>query len=260
MHNLMPMVPSNGIHVPFHTIVMEPFQHAFTFGSKHADVKGNSHIGLESTEDVAGAFMGSQGQFLVTSPNQFVILTPLAEHQPPSLGMALFPKKETHTAQEGLKGKSYSIIPGSCIMAYNFDSDTSSSLKSITVFMGVGCGLMTRNDVYRSAQGALAQSLIHFNAIWNCIVKAKHSLKTKSNDKNCADEDTVSTCVLDLVTFDPEPNIRERQTDMQVPISKGPCRNASVIPVVTAYPIPEDRLRLLEKLENKRQKTPQQKP
>jgi hypothetical protein len=256
MHNMMPELPSNGVHVPFHTIVMEPFQYAFTFGPTHLEVAGGSHIGLESPEKVAGAFIGSQGEFLVTSQDQFVILTPRPEPHQLILGTALFPKKETHIAQLGQKGKSYSIRPGSCIMAYNLcPRKTGAGLKSVTVFLGVGCGLLTRNDVYRSAQGAFAQSLMHFNGIWNAIVNtSSRSSTAEANEKSSDPKSWVP--FLDLAAFDPEPHLRERHADMQTPISRViPYRmTTSTIPVVKAYPISEDRERLMEALSHKRQR------
>jgi hypothetical protein len=45
IHNMMPDKASEGIHVPFHTIVMDPFRKPFTFGPKRCDVKNCSHIG-----------------------------------------------------------------------------------------------------------------------------------------------------------------------------------------------------------------------
>ena len=98
IHNMLPEMPSNGVHVPFHTIVMEPFQHSFTFGSTQQEVPGGTHIGMDSEEEVAGAFIGSHG-FMVMSANHFVILTPKCQQL--SLGAALFPRKETHTPNVG---------------------------------------------------------------------------------------------------------------------------------------------------------------
>jgi hypothetical protein len=88
IHNMMPDKPSEGIHVPFHTIVVDPFRKPFTFGPKRCDVKDGSHIGLQSDASVAATFVGTEGEFLVMSTNQFVILTP-KEGMPVTTGNTL---------------------------------------------------------------------------------------------------------------------------------------------------------------------------
>jgi hypothetical protein len=162
MHNMMPDKPSEGIHVPFHTIVMDPFRKPFTFGPKRCDVKNGSHIGLQSDASVAATFVGTEGEFLVMSTNQFVILTP-KEGVPVTTGNTLFPKETTHDMHVAEKEKSYPITVGTIIMAYNFDEMP--GLRSITMFMGVN----STANVYHSAQGAMAQSLVYFNLIWKAI-------------------------------------------------------------------------------------------
>jgi hypothetical protein len=162
MHNIMPDKPSEGIHVPFHTIVMDPFRKPFTFGPKRCDVKNGSHIGLESDVSVAATFVGTEGEFLVMSADQFVIFTP-KQGGKTTVGNTLFPKETTHDICVAEKEKSYPITIGAVIMAYNFNQ--APNLKSVTVFMGMN----PVSNVYHSAQGAMAQSLVYFNAIWKAI-------------------------------------------------------------------------------------------
>ena len=173
IHNIMPEKPSEGVHVPFHTMVMEPFRKPFTFGPKRCDVKNGSHIGLESDASVAANFVGTEGQFLVMSSNQFVILSPKAGLNV-TVGTTLFPKETTHTLLVAEKEKSYPITVGTVILAYNFD--TLPSLKSITVFMGANAV----DNVYHSALGAMSQSLVYFNAIWKAIADERGCVKKEA--------------------------------------------------------------------------------
>jgi hypothetical protein len=188
MHNLLPDKPSEGIHVPFHTIVMDPFRKPFTFGPKQCDVRHGSHIGMESKAPVAANFVGTEGEFLVMSTNQFAILSP-KEGGPIAVGTALFPKETTHVMHVAEKGKSYPITLGTAILAYNFEEMP--SLKSITVFMGVHA---TAN-VYHASLGAMAQSLVYFNTIWKAIAD-KHSVNKEA--------------------FKPDAVSREKYADMRV--------------------------------------------
>ena len=192
MHNMMPDKPSEGVHVPFHTIIMNPFRRPFTFGPQRCDVKDGSHIGLESEMAVAANFVGDSGQFLVMSPNQFVILKP-KPGIPISIGCALFPKESTHIMYEAEKAKSYPVTVGTSILAYNFDLKP--SLKSITIFMGSDSTTHPKDDVYRSTLGAMAQSLLYFNSIWKAIAKEKTIFKEE---------------------FKPEAVSREKYPDMKV--------------------------------------------
>ena len=228
IHNMMPDKPSGGIHVPFQTIVMDPFHRPFTFGPVCCEVEDGSHIGLESTEDVAGVFVGNHGEFLVMSENQFVILTP-KQGQPITLGTALFPKAATHVLEVGKKGKSYRMRTGSSIMAYNFESE-STTLKTVTIVLGIAGSSLNRNDIYKSAQGALAQSLVYFNRIW-------HSIAPYSKD------DTKSkTIVTDA--FNPMPVEREKNSDMKLLMNLPPPlvlatvpSNTDNLPIVKALPL-----------------------
>lgn len=172
IHNMMPEKPSEGIHVPFHTIVMDPLRKPFTFGPKRFEVKNGSHIGLESNTSVAASFVGTEGEFLVMSPNQFAILTP-KQGMPITVGHALFPKETTHELVVAEKDKSYPIAVGACILAYNLND--SPSLKSITIFMG--SSTHTSSDVYHSALGAMAQSLLYFNSVWKAILQGQTLVK-----------------------------------------------------------------------------------
>ena len=189
IHNMMPEKPSEGIHVPFHTMVMDPFRKPFTFGPKRCDVKNGSHIGLESDASVAATFVGTEGQFLVMSANQFVILSPKAG-MPITVGSTLFPKETTHDIHVAEKEKSYPVTVGTVIIAYKFDALP--SLKSITVFMGANA----TDNVYHSALGAMSQSLMYFNSIWKAIT-----------DKRCE---------VNKEAFKPAEVGREKYADMRV--------------------------------------------
>jgi hypothetical protein len=77
---------------------------------------------------------------------------------------------------------------------------------------------------------------VHFNAGWNAISTIKK------------DDNGGSAVTVDAKAFNPEPNARQRHPDMQVSIARNPDTQSTTIPVVTAYPIPEDRERLIEAL------------
>jgi hypothetical protein len=189
MHNLLPEKPSEGIHVPFHTIVMDPFRKPFTFGPERCDVKHGSHIGMESDAPVTATFVGTEGDFLVMSADQFVILRP-KEGGHITVGATLFPKETTHEVHVAEKGRSYPITMGTAILAYHFDEMP--GLSSITVFMGVNA---TAN-VYYAALGAMAQSLVYFNGIWKAI----------AHNKRCVSKEA----------FKPTEVSREKHADMRV--------------------------------------------
>jgi len=188
MHNMLPENPSVGIHVPFHTITMDPFRKPFTFGPRRCDVKNGSHIGLQSDVAVAASFLGMEGEFFVMSKNQFVILTPKAGI-PVTVGSALFPKDTTHDMHVAETEKSYPISVGTVIMAYNMDQMP--SLNSVTIFMGSN----PTTNLYHSAQGAMAQSLMYFNDLWKAI----------SNER-CVNKEA----------FKPEEVSREKYPDMRL--------------------------------------------
>lgn len=232
LHNMMPEKPSEGIHIPFHTIVIDPFRRPFTFGPNCCEIEEGSHMGLDSREFMAGAFFGTAGAFLVMSDNQFIILTPKSGQQM-LLGMAMFPKKETHTLEVGQKGKSYLIRPGSCILAYNLDSATP-HFKTVSMFLGTGCLPPNKIDLCKAAQSAMAQSLMHFVRIWKSIAPP---LKDNAAKKAISDE-----------LFDPEPDAHETHMDMKIPIdipylsvSKESAKHEA-IPIVRAYPVLHDTL------------------
>ena len=236
LHNILPESPSQGVQVPFQTIVMDPFRRPFTFGPTCCQVSNVSHIGLDSTEDVAGVFIGNYGEFLVMSENQFVILTP-KQGQSITVGTALFPRAETHVIEVGKKGKGYRMRVGSCIMAYNFDSN-SLSLKHTTLFLGSN---QSTNDIYNSAQGAMAQSLLYFNSIWHAI--APYS-----------DEDKMGKKIV-IEAFNPKPPDREKGLDMKLVMNMPykPPLVLATIPKTTSLPVV--KAQPLESKENKRQKT-----
>ena len=233
MYNMMPERPSEGVHVPFQTIIMDPFERPFTFGPDRCDVKNGSHIGLESKETVAGAFVGSDGEFLVMSDNQFIIFTPKSD-RPVTTGAALFPKAESHEFQLAEKGKSYAIKVGSCIMTYSFESTP--HLKTVTFFLGVSSNIAYRDEIYRSALGAMAQSLVYFNKIWQSV--SDKSKKTVSMD-----------------LFKTEPSTRERFPDMKIIMHsiERPC-------IIATHPASSCNLPTIKTCQsslpnNKRQKT-----
>jgi hypothetical protein len=198
MHNMMPEKPSEGIHVPFHTIVMDPLRRPFTFGPKMCNVKNGSHIGLESDTSVAASFVGTDGEFLVMSPNQFAILTP-KQGIPITVGHALFPKDASHELHVAEKDRSYPIAVGACILAYNFNETP--SLKSITIFMGSDS--RSSSAVYHSALGAMAQSLVYFNTMWKTIAQGQTIVKE---------------------AFQPMEVSREKFPDMRMPMGMAPYK------------------------------------
>ena len=195
--NILPERPTIGYHVPFHTVIQDPLRYPFTFGPNRIDVRNGSHIGLESGETIAGAFIGTEGEFLVLSADQFIVLTPKAS-QPTTLGSVLFPKREHYDIQLAEKGKSYTIKVGSSIMAYNLAS--SPRLTTVSFFLGANNG--SRDKIYTSALRALGDSLVYFNQIWESIVS------------NPIDTSTLPTITLDA--FRPTASTRETSPCMQV--------------------------------------------
>jgi hypothetical protein len=228
LHNMMPEQPSEGIHIPFHTIVLDPFRRPFTFGPNCCEIEEGSHIGLDSQEFMAGAFLGTAGAFLVMSDHRFIILTPKSGQQM-LLGMAMFPRKDTHTLEVGQRGKSYLIRPGSCIVAFNFDSATP-HFKTVSMFLGTGCVAANRAELCKTAQSAMAQSLMHFVHIWRSI--APYS-------KDSALEKTILEG-----KFDPEPNPHETHMEMKTPIDVPYLLSSKegAIPIVRAYPVVQEPL------------------
>lgn len=226
MHNMIPEKPSQGIHIPFHTVVMDPFRQPFTFGPRQCDVRKGSHIGLESEASVAATFVGTDGEFLVLSKNQFVILAPKAG-TPVTMGSALFPSDTSHTVLVAEKEKSYPITVGTVILAYNFNQTP--SLNSVTIFMG---GNPTVN-VYHVAQGAMAQSLMNFNAIWKAIsfkgCITKEAFKPIQNGREMYSDMrlVMTTHHRPTLVFNKLPNLaRKAEQTHESPPSKRPKTNS----------------------------------
>ena len=169
------VLPPGFLHpnaIPMHSTTADPFKNAFTFGSMIP--KGPSkhmHIALDSSQGVAGFLTGPGDTFMVSSDNHFVILSPKSAAQ--SIGTALFPSGETHTAQIGTSGCIYPIHPGSCIVAHNqLHSSSDPGFKSMTIFLW-GNEYKAQSFYYN-----MVRSICYFRSIWEAITSEAVNKKT----------------------------------------------------------------------------------
>ena len=158
IQNLLSDTASFGIHVPQHMLVHSPFSKPFTFGPTLCSTDQCCHIGLKTSEAVAATFVGNNGQFLVMSPNTFVIFTP-KEGVISTIGNTMFPSDETHTICVAETGKVYSIKVGCSIIA-----GISNSIKLSTLFIDSAQNYFTCHEPMFASQ-------MHFRKIWQAMTK-----------------------------------------------------------------------------------------
>ena len=166
IHNLLYDCPTHGVHSPAYTTIQQPFLKPLTYGPQTCGIKNGTHVGIRTQEPVAATFVGSTGDFLVLSPNTFLILTPKAQHC--TYGFAMFPNSETHTLCLAERGKVYQIRPGCAILGGADIDGKNFRLRNMTLFF---------NPSFRQCLDVLHQSLIHFNRIWIAVAERPSLIK-----------------------------------------------------------------------------------
>jgi hypothetical protein len=167
MYNISPVVEHRGSHVPFHSVVDQPFKDPFTFAYR--------------TDEGAmcGAFVGACGEFLVMSSDTFIIATPRNDDSI-ALGDLLFPKRSTHHLLDAKIGASYHIGVGSSILMY--DAKATPSLRSATLFFGDGVPNQD-GDAYHNGLPYFGDAMRYFSELSNRFIVHKASFREPKRAK-----------------------------------------------------------------------------
>jgi hypothetical protein len=113
VYNLLPHqhITPRGITLPTTSFFMRPFSTPFTFGPKQMSPE---HAHVTMPMQVASAFSGMGGEFLVNADGRFLVFNPTQKNL--TYEQILFPSSATHDLTVAAANTHHKITPGSIIV------------------------------------------------------------------------------------------------------------------------------------------------
>ena len=142
---------------PAHSRFVNPFKSPFVFAPYAPE--NFAHV-FVPTDNVCGSFTGTDGDFLVVNPANFVVFLPKRDVTL-TYSNIFFPTQETHTVLFPKRPQSIRITPGSIIMGLKRE-DVHNQVKVITLFLSVD----QNGTLYHKMQSYFSKVLNYFNMMW----------------------------------------------------------------------------------------------
>ena len=170
VYNLVPNqnITPRGITLPSTTFFMRPFSTPFTFGPKQMSP---DHAHVTMPMQVASAFSGMGGEFLVNADGRFLVFNPTQKNL--TYEQILFPSSATHDLTVAAANTHHKITPGSIIVGLDDSTRHDSIFLCFAYFLNApekSTAIPTTELVFNSPQ-----VIAHFKKIEPEISKQRRT-------------------------------------------------------------------------------------
>jgi hypothetical protein len=170
VYNLLPHqhITPRGITLPTTSFFMRPFSTPFTFGPKQMSP---DHAHVTMPMQVASAFSGMGGEFLVNADGRFLVFNPTQKNL--TYEQILFPSSATHDLTVAAANTHHKITPGSIIVGLDDSTRHDSIFLCFAYFLNApekSTAIPTTELVFNSPQ-----VIAHFKKIEPEISKKRRT-------------------------------------------------------------------------------------